>query len=190
VGVDFAEASIEYLSQKYSNQRPKFLHSDISSNNLPHRLNKQFDIIIAFDVFYHIAEDELLEKAMDNLDRVLVPYGWLIFTDVLQIQEEKTGKYQSHVKWRSRDHWISILSKRGFDVKTEIPMFVFLHSAITGSPVLRRCVNMFHYKITPHLSELPWIGQIYLSVLSRCDDFLTKYTGTSLYIAFAQKGGK
>lgn len=70
-GVDFAEISIQNLRQKYP--QVQLYHEDVSNPNL--NLGFQYDLISAYDVLYHIVDDERWEKAIQNIALHLKPGG-------------------------------------------------------------------------------------------------------------------
>jgi len=64
-GIDITTKAIEELKNKYPNYR--FVKGNIS--NMDHKifLNEKYDIITAFDVLFHIVEEQDFEHAIENI---------------------------------------------------------------------------------------------------------------------------
>ncbi len=187
VGVDIADVAIDYLVAKFPTDRTAFFRSDISSPDLPAVVGRQFDIVTAFDVLYHIVDDELLRRAIKNVSCLVTDMqGWFIFTDSTGVSEGQMLK-QAHVRPRSRSYWQHVLADEGFQIRAEVPMYVFLHAAVSGHPLLKSCVNFIHYHLTRRFADKPLLGKLFLSVLSTVDDLCTTIGGTSLHMVFAEK---
>ena len=75
-GIDIAKASVETLTKKYPDHY--FLRLDISER-LEIITARQFDIVSAFDVLFHIVNDVRFERAIQNIYRQLKPGGIFIF---------------------------------------------------------------------------------------------------------------
>jgi len=186
VGVDITEASVDFLSRKFSSEQATFVRSDLSDPNLPKLIDKNFDLVTAIDVLYHIISDDLLEQTVKNISQLINDQGWFVFSDVLNLPQGKESS-ASHVKWRSRKVWEKLIYDNGFLIRAEVPMYVFMHAAITGPLVLKYCINIINYRITPRISKSSFGGKIFLSFLSALDQLTTSIGGTSLYMVFAQK---
>lgn len=186
MGVDIAEVAVEYLSNTFASEKTAFFCSDLSNPRLPMIIGRRFEIVTAIDVLYHIISDELLEKAIENVRQLTEDQGWFIFTDVIGLLPGQASS-QSHVKWRPKAYWKPLLAANGFQIRVQVPMYMFLHAAITGPLFLRRCVNFVHYRVTPRISEKPFWGKAYLSFLSALDRLCTAMGGTSLVMVFAQR---
>jgi len=64
-GIDITTKSIEELKKKYPDC--KFIKADISNKNI--HLDEKFDIITAFDVLFHIVEEDTFEIAIENIKK-------------------------------------------------------------------------------------------------------------------------
>jgi len=83
-GIDIAEVSIKNLRQKYPDV--VFINEDVSNPQLT--LANSYDLISAFDVIYHIVDDEKWSAALHNVSRYLNSNGWFFFTDLFPHWEE------------------------------------------------------------------------------------------------------
>jgi len=77
IGIDVDSEQIT-IAKKYQkeNQRLKFIESDARDLSFN---NQQFDMILSFFVMHHINK---WEKALNEINRVLKPNGYLIFYDI------------------------------------------------------------------------------------------------------------
>ena len=83
IGIDIAPSSIELCKKKYSNLKNlKFVCGDISNDIFVSELGG-YDLATAFDVLYHITDDDKFCAAIKNIAYALNPGGYLFLTDIL-----------------------------------------------------------------------------------------------------------
>lgn len=133
VGIDITSVAVQMLRSKFSDH--KFYEIDITEDISS--LGKQkFDVVSAFDVLFHIVDDDLYEAALTNIYSVLKPGGWLLFSDNFVHHQAVTTLHQ-----RSRQiNMISqMLSKAGFTETKRFPMFYLMNGPVdTDSRLLKK----------------------------------------------------
>lgn len=97
----------------------------------------KFNFISAFDVLFHIVDDQRYEQAFKNFATLLKAGGLLIFSDNLMDGNEIRIAHQVA---RSRSSVFSILEKAGFELILTQPMFVLMNDPVrSSSRILKRC---------------------------------------------------
>ena len=89
--VDITDVLFQDLKQKYPNI--KLIKKDISTEEI----NDRFDIIVIIGVIHHIVTDEKFLLTMQNINKYLVPGGFLIISPI----KSKPVKSMFHVNFRS-----------------------------------------------------------------------------------------
>jgi SAM-dependent methyltransferase len=186
MGLDIAEIAVANLSRTIASEKASFICADLSNPELSSLIDEKFEIITAIDMLYHIIQDDLLVMAIQNVSKVTLQQGWFIFSDSIGISEEPRSG-ETHVKPRPLSYWKPLLRNNGFEIRALIPMYLFIHAALSGPPAVKSTVNWIHYSLTRRISEKPIFGKAYLQLLSLLDGLGTRFVGTSLYLVFAQK---
>jgi SAM-dependent methyltransferase len=123
VGVDLTEHSVRYL--KHRHPRRAFLVQDIG---VPFDLNERFDVVTAFDVMFHILDDQSHQVALTNAARHVAPGGHLLVTDVrLRSTALATA---AHVRFRSLSAYGEIMPHVGMRLVSAVPVFVTMVSSV------------------------------------------------------------
>jgi len=119
-GVDITEKSTRFLTIKYPQHR--FFTIDIGGNEFT--VGSGFDIITAFDVLYHITDEERFNNAIRNMKQVTRKGGYIIFTDMFGTKKISPAE---HVVFRSLKRYQEVLKREGCEIIGIIPMFYFLN---------------------------------------------------------------
>ena len=122
-GVDIADVAISRLSQRFPDA--KLYCDDISNPSFS--LPTQFDIVSAFDVLFHITDDEKWSLALGNIARHLKPGGWLLLSDLFLRGRELVGMHQVS---RTLSLYLEQLTTIGFEYLGRLPIFVLAHPPI------------------------------------------------------------
>lgn len=154
-GCDITSISVKNLRDKYP--MGEFLELDISSNVIP--ISKQFDFISAFDVLFHIVDDEKYEKAVSNIYNLLKPEGLLVFSENFVHKKSQKSSFQST---RSLAEIKSILEKAGFEIIERTPMFYLMNAPVDSDGSL---INKFWYLLKRGVSRGERYGSLIGSVL-------------------------
>jgi 2-polyprenyl-3-methyl-5-hydroxy-6-metoxy-1,4-benzoquinol methylase len=128
VGIDLTTISIDYLSKKYPQYQ--FTKGDISSPSLLEKIRLNFDIINAFDILYHIMDDDDFTAAIVNISRLTNDNGYIFITDAL---DSKTENLTGHVKCRNKQIYMSTLNENNIHLIATYPLYYLLNRPIFGN---------------------------------------------------------
>lgn len=125
-GVDITEKSAKELSNKYPQY--KFIQADISSTNFS--IDNKFDIITVFDVMFHVLDEEKFEQIISNIKRLSHEKSIILITDGYL-----KDSYQEsfHVKIRSLNRYIEILTKNKMEKRDVRPLFYFMSKPLDNN---------------------------------------------------------
>lgn len=189
-GIDIAHSSIEFCNKKYSNLKNlKFVCGDISDDVfVSENLLGGYDLTTAFDVLYHITDDDKFCASIKNIAHALNLGGYLFLTDILSSSGDKIS-HQEHVRWRSLNYYKHELERNGLDIIYSAPMNVLLGSPIDSSGLLGKILNVIYYGLTSKTKTFLGIERTYLTVLYNFDSFLTLFSrfGVSTKLLVAKK---
>ncbi len=119
-GIDIAKPSVEYLQQKYP--QLAFYQADISANALP--THKNFDLVSAFSVVFHIVDDKKFRQALLNMVELIKPGGYLIICDAF---EKKIIPTPWHVRFRTLAAYEEILQPTEMRIIDLLPQYFFMN---------------------------------------------------------------
>lgn len=191
VGLDITETSISRLSASYPKYR--FIKADITEEKL--ELRDSFDIITAFDVLFHIVDEDKFERAIKNIKSLSHKGTKILIMDSFLSQPRLPGFHEND---RTLDCYQEVLVKNGLEAVTIMPIFYFMGNPIDLSRVkskLRQSIVRCSWGITRRLVSLSnrlWLlGRIlnYLlgGFLYTLDGIIMKYAqnspGTKLLLA-------
>lgn len=128
VGCDLTKVAVKNLNTLFPNN--KFLELDISNDKIP--ISEKFDIISAFDMLFHIVDDDKYTKAIENIYSLLKPGGIFIFSENFIHQTPKNNKYQIS---RSLNDIELIVKRCGFEILNRSPMFFFMNAPVDSNSV-------------------------------------------------------
>lgn len=133
IGTDLTDIAVRKLKLKYPTDR--FYTLDIG--NCPNRLldNKKFDIVSAFDVLFHIVDDDRYEKAIKNIHSVLRPHGLFIFSDNFIHGNFVRSTYQVSRPLVTVE---DVLTRNGFEIIERCPMFFLMSTPIDSTFLFAR----------------------------------------------------
>jgi len=133
-GYDITHFSVEKLKKLYTGSNFYFEQMDISE--IGSVLKDKPDIISAFDVLYHIVDNERYIRAFSNLNKSLKTGGYLIFSENL-IKSTK-GFKTKHQVCRSSDFILETLYKAGFEIEFIRPMFYFMNTSFNAKKLIQK----------------------------------------------------
>ena len=122
-GCDITNVSVKKLRNKHP--QCEFIEFDISSNVIP--ISKQFDYITAFDVLFHIVDDDKYAKAISNIYNLLKPNGILIFSENFIHNKSTHNRFQST---RSLTEIQTLLQSSGLQILERSPMFYLMNAPV------------------------------------------------------------
>lgn len=145
-GVDITKISILRLSEKYPHY--KFLIADIGDPNI--YLKKRFNIVNAFDVLYHIVDDEKFKTALRNISSSCIKGGYVLITDCFWKMDITPA---THVHHRSLRTYENELSKEGIKIVDIIPMYYLMNKRFHLPTIVLNKICPFFYLIDRNLQR-------------------------------------
>jgi len=115
-GIDITESSIVALSEKYPEL--EFVQADIGSADTA--ISNIYDVATAFDILFHITDDEKFSNAISNLSKMLKSGGIVVMSD--SFCAEPWGPF-FHEYHRTYEHFVAELEKANLFVVDIEPIF-------------------------------------------------------------------
>lgn len=138
-GVDITPTAVARLKAAFP--AFSFIQSDIGEASQPAEINREYNVVSAFDVLFHIVDDARYQQALKNIFNALSPRGWFLYSENLVPRESRLAHYVS----RNEGSILDALRKNGFEVVSRAPVFVFMNDPVrTRSRVLRRWYSLLH----------------------------------------------
>lgn len=182
-GLDFSASAVAMLGSKFPGV--SFHFTDISNPDL--RLPAEsFDIISAFDILFHIVNDENYARALNNISRLLKPGGLLIFSENFVHKEHpRIGDYHYS---RSIGQIQRHLDDAGMQMLFRRPMFVLMNAPDDSTGRLQRA---WWRLVTASVQQGEIAGWVTGAVLYPLERFLTTVMkeSPSTEIAVCRRGG-
>lgn len=117
VGLDLTEAAV-------ANLKTRFPDLDVHLGDISHGVGEfsasSFDVVSAFDVLFHIVDDELFASALTNIARLLRPGGVFLWSDLFVHRPKVT---HNHIVFRNLHQTEALLDACGLEVLGRRPMF-------------------------------------------------------------------
>ena len=126
-GSDFAPFAVLSLQEQHPEHR--FFELDITSDHLPSTLG-QFDLVSAFDIFYHVVEDAAYARAFKNIKSLLRAGGYFVFSENFLTHEREVNVHQVS---RRDSEIAAVLAENGFEVVRRAPVFVLMNRPLKSS---------------------------------------------------------
>lgn len=150
-GIDITDASVTGLRRLYPDM--EFYRCDIGKPC--HEPEKRFDMINAFDVLYHIIDDQAFGQAIRNIGNWCNPGGWILITDTF----ENIANNELHVKYRPlavyekifKENGVQILGLEQITSRIDRPMLPFLKGRLARK-IMGRAQEMLAFFL--YLSEI------------------------------------
>lgn len=117
-GSDVTEVSVTTLAGRFPKHR--FVRMDVGAEQVPLEADA-FDAASAFDVLFHIVDDERYARAMRNIYGALKPGGWFVFSDNFLHHGSLRAAHQAS---RSLQEITDAVSAAGFEIIRRRPMFM------------------------------------------------------------------
>lgn len=119
VGLDITKKSVSALKIRYPNY--KFIKADISSKELP--IEGRFDIITAFDVLFHIVEEDKFEQAIKNIKGLSHKQTQILVSDSFSKKPWPLGFHENH---RTMARYKEVLANSGLKPMAVVPIFYLM----------------------------------------------------------------
>ncbi len=119
VGLDIAPASVHYLRKQFPEY--EFHIADIGERQRP--IEREFDIVSAFNVLYHIIDDTLFEQALEHLASFTKLNGFLIISDCLS----SSHFTPRHVRFRGLEYYTETFERLGLQILESLPIYYLMN---------------------------------------------------------------
>ena len=132
-GLEFTEAGVAHLRDRFPGLT--IHHADIAKppDALP---PSSFDLITAFDVLFHIVDDESYQAALEAMVRLLKPRGVLLLSE--NFAHHSRPRVSRYHYSRSLQEIVERLAAAGLQLVERRPMFVLMNAPDDStSPLLR-----------------------------------------------------
>lgn len=123
-GIDLSEAAIDALRAEFP--QAEFTRDDIADPSDATR-SRQYDLVSAFDVLFHIVDDERFARAIENIADITRSGGHLLFSDNFLHGPSIRGRHQVS---RSLAEIDDALQASGFETLLRLPMFFLMNTPI------------------------------------------------------------
>lgn len=169
-GIDITQVAVDRLKQNYPEY--SFFQADIGSD-IATISQHQFDVISAFDIFFHITDDENFKKAIQNVYSLLKPNSYLIFSDFFV---NSTIKVAEHVVFRSLDSIEATLRNNGLEIIKRRPMLFFMNEPLDSTS---RFIKLFWRIISHVVSKSERVGFLTGALLFPLEILFTRFAKES-----------
>lgn len=166
-GVDIAASAVAQLSEKFP--KTKIVCGDISGDVSALREShpRGFDVISAFDVLFHVMDDEKYEQAFKNVESLLAPGGWFVFSE--KLVHRRTRRAANYVN-RSIEQTTAAVLDAGLVPVRRLPMFYLMtHPSDAAWPWQRA----LHQRVVHPFARSQRWGAVGGAVLGRIDLAIT-----------------
>jgi SAM-dependent methyltransferase len=123
-GIDLSGAAVQALRDAFP--EADFEREDIAEPG-DALLGRQYDIVSAFDVLFHIVDDERFARALENIGRITRPGGHLLLSDNFLHGPTVRGRHQVS---RSLAEIDDTLAAAGWESVVRLPMFFLMNTPI------------------------------------------------------------
>ena len=131
LGIDLAEAQIEYARRRYGNDRVRFEAEDVAA----FRRSGEFDAIVSIEVIEHLPPGQM-QPFLRSIVRLLKPGGTLVITTpnyrslwpVIESLVSRVGPLDyraQHINRLNRKRLVEELERAGFLIRFQGTFFVF-----------------------------------------------------------------
>lgn len=125
-GLDITNTSINTLREKFPSFN--FIRQDISREDI-NMLDGQFDIITAFDILFHVVDDNGFQFAISNISKLIKIHGWLLISD--SFCDVPWGP-KFHEYHRTYEYYKNVLESNHFVIKHIEPIFFTMSTPLCG----------------------------------------------------------
>lgn len=148
-GIDITFCVVKNLSRIYPNY--KFHQLDISADDLTPLKYNNYDALSAFDVLFHIIDDNEYRNAIKNIYFLLKPNGIFIFSENF-VHEEKISA--PHQVSRTLSTIKTMLINEGFEIIDRSPMFFWMNEPVDTNIKLLKLIWRINVYIISRIDSL------------------------------------
>ena len=178
-GSDFSPFAVRALRDAFPGRR--FFDLDVTASTLPAGL-EQFDVVSAFDILYHIVEDDAYRQAISNIRSLVRPGGYFIFSENFLRRERETGMHQVS---RTFSEISALLAENGFTAVARAPVFVLMNRPLKTTNALstltwKSILRVTKMKHRPYLGG--WLGAMLYPIDLACSRLMSTGPSTEMMI--------
>ncbi len=129
-GVDITQTAVENLKRRFP--EGEFYQADIGTGL---SWAGTYGVITAFDVLFHIVNDDKFAAAVRNCYQALRPHGVFIFSDNFLHRPRVELEHQVS---RSLDDIQRVVVDSGFQIEKRVPMFSLMNSPVDSDSKYRK----------------------------------------------------
>lgn len=164
VASDLTSVAVTRLRERYPDVDVVSL--DIGAPALPPGLAGRFDVVSAFDVFFHILDEDRHAQACANAGHLLTDGGWFLLSDVFLAEGVRRS---ANATWRSLGVTRARLEAARLDIVGVVPVFALMHRP-PGQGWRARLWDAAVYPV----ERWPHLGQVLGGFLYPVDLLLTR----------------
>lgn len=178
-GTDITNVVVNNLGKQF----PYATFSQLDIGEKVDKLNPTYDFISAFDVLFHIVDDNRFEQAIANIHGLLNDKGYFVISDNFVHGETKRLEHQVI---RSYEFMTKTIEDAGFKEVQSIPMFVLMNDPVDTK---NRFIKKLFWLITKNVSKGESMGKFVGDVLMPIEKILIscKHESPSTEIKLYQK---
>jgi len=177
-GSDVAETAVERLRESFPGTPIHRFDISGPSDELP---RDPFDVVSAFDVLFHLIDDEAYRRALANLAALVRPGGHLVISE--NFRRRGPRRFASVQVNREEREILAALSDAGFEVTERRPMFVVMNApACGGGPLLHSWWRHAHQLITTRPRAGSVMGPVLYPIELACLATVRRAPSTELAI--------
>lgn len=117
-GIDISQAATDLVQKRFPEY--SFNKYDVSEPGLETAVGRDFDLVTAIDVLYHVVDNEKFATALDNIAKTIKPGGLFVVHERFLKNNERKFSY---IRWRTLDSYVAALQNAGFEVLFRMPTF-------------------------------------------------------------------
>lgn len=142
-GTDITTVVVKNLSEQF----PNATFSQLDIGEKIDNPSPQYDFISAFDVLFHIVDDNRFEQAIKNIHGLLNDKGYFVISDNFVHGETKRLEHQVS---RSYEYMNSTIENIGFKHIKTVPMFVLMNDPVDTK---NKLIRKLFWLITKYVSK-------------------------------------
>jgi SAM-dependent methyltransferase len=166
-GIDLSAAAVEALRVQFP--AAGFLREDIAGPS-ERLLSRRYDVVSAFDVLFHIVDEDRFIRAIENVGEITRPGGYFLLSDNFLHGPAIRGRHQVS---RSLAEIEDALTDAGFDTVVRLPVFFFMNTPIDSES---RFLNLSWRVISGICHRSHRAGTVLGALLYPLELFLTAVT--------------
>ncbi len=177
-GVDLVPEVVDSLKGQFP--QAKFYLADVSRWVPP----KKYELVNAYDVLFHIVNDESWESALKNLWTAVKPGGHFLLTDAWNLGAGRFSDSE-HVMFRGSQHYLKVLKEA--KLRATVPIYYLFGAPLSLKGLERRLVARC-FRLVRRVSKKPSLAKSITPLFFNAERVLTGLgKGSSTYLVALEK---